>query len=199
MTWTRLSDDFADRADIMGLSAEAFRLHIVGLVWANRMLLDGLIPKRSAAVLAALAGLDDVQHVVAELLVAGLWIDAETSYQIEWKDQESAAIVKERKTANAEKNRTWRERSRLHSAGDHSKCTRCSAVRDQSRDQSHDKSVTATRTRPEPDPTPREEEGEGKESAGSDTAAPSATAAGASPSDPLERMRAIRAVGRKTA
>ncbi len=43
MTWTKLSDDFTD--DTWNLSDAAFRLHLEGLVWSNRKLLDLRIPK----------------------------------------------------------------------------------------------------------------------------------------------------------
>lgn len=38
MTWTKLSDDFGD--DCWTLSDAAFRLHVEGLGWSNRKLLD---------------------------------------------------------------------------------------------------------------------------------------------------------------
>ncbi len=42
MTWTKLSDDFGD--DCHTLSDLAFRLHVEGLCWSNRKLLDCHIP-----------------------------------------------------------------------------------------------------------------------------------------------------------
>lgn len=42
MTWTKLSDDYAD--ECWTLSNEAFRLYAEALVWSNRKLLDGRIP-----------------------------------------------------------------------------------------------------------------------------------------------------------
>jgi hypothetical protein len=43
MTWTKLSDDFTD--DTETLSDAAVRLHVEGLVWSNKKLLDLRIPK----------------------------------------------------------------------------------------------------------------------------------------------------------
>ncbi len=43
MTWTKLSDDFSD--DCETLSDRAFRLHVEGLTWNNRKLLDCRLPK----------------------------------------------------------------------------------------------------------------------------------------------------------
>jgi hypothetical protein len=46
MTWAKLSDDFTD--DCWTLSDGAFRLHVEGLVWSNRKLLDLVIPPTTA-------------------------------------------------------------------------------------------------------------------------------------------------------
>ncbi len=42
MTWSKLSDDFPD--DCWTLLDGAFRLHVEGLCWSNRKLLDCRIP-----------------------------------------------------------------------------------------------------------------------------------------------------------
>lgn len=44
MTWLKLSDDFTDRPAVWRLSHGAFRLHVSGLNYANRMLLEGVVP-----------------------------------------------------------------------------------------------------------------------------------------------------------
>ncbi|KYH43671.1 hypothetical protein [Branchiibius sp. NY16-3462-2] len=67
MTWSKLSDDFSD--DCWTLTDAAFRLHVEGLVWSNRKLLDCRIPK------------DDVRRfashpeMVTELADVGWWQD----------------------------------------------------------------------------------------------------------------------------
>ncbi|MDH6237046.1 hypothetical protein [Cryobacterium sp. CG_9.6] len=73
MTWTKLSDDFTD--DCWTLSDAAARLHVEGLTWSNRKLLDLRIPK------------DDLHRfktpqAIAELLSCGYWADAGNHYQI---------------------------------------------------------------------------------------------------------------------
>lgn len=74
MTWTKLSDDFAD--DGWTLSDEAFRLHVEGLVWSNRKLLDLVLSK------------DDVRRfakhpeAVTELVDGGWWAEAGDDYVI---------------------------------------------------------------------------------------------------------------------
>lgn len=66
MTWTKLSDDFPD--DCWSLSDAAFRLHVEGLSWTNRKLLDCSIPR------------DDLRRfakhpdALNELLDSGWWI-----------------------------------------------------------------------------------------------------------------------------
>jgi hypothetical protein len=43
MTWTKLGDEFGD--ECWTLSDKAFRLHVEGLCWSNRMLTDGQLAK----------------------------------------------------------------------------------------------------------------------------------------------------------
>ncbi len=74
MTWTKLSDDFTD--DTWTLSDAAHRLHVDGLVWSNRKLLDVHIPK------ADLARVSPRAEVVPELLDAGFWRDDGDFYVI---------------------------------------------------------------------------------------------------------------------
>lgn len=74
MTWTKLSDDFAD--DCWTLSDKALRLHVEGLIWSNRKLLDQRVPK------------DDVRRfakhpdAVPELVDGGWWLDVGDAYVI---------------------------------------------------------------------------------------------------------------------
>lgn len=75
MSWTKLSDDFAD--DCWTLSDEAFRLHVEGLCYSNRKLLDGRLTY------------DDVRRfakhpeAVPELLAAGWWLEVEGQLDIQ--------------------------------------------------------------------------------------------------------------------
>ena len=71
MTWTKISDDFAD--DCWTLSDAAFRLHSEGHIWSNRKLLDLRIPK------------DDLRRfknpeAIGELLAGGWWTDEGDHY-----------------------------------------------------------------------------------------------------------------------
>lgn len=74
MTWTKFSDDFSD--DCWQLSDAAFRLHVEGLVWSNRKLLDLVLRK------------DEVQRwaknpeAATELVDRGWWEDRGDRYFI---------------------------------------------------------------------------------------------------------------------
>jgi len=74
MTWTKLSDDFAD--DCWTLSDAAFRVHVEGLTWSNRKLLDLRIPKSDVRRFAK------NPEAVAELVEIGWWSDAGEFYLI---------------------------------------------------------------------------------------------------------------------
>jgi len=94
VTWTKLSDDFAD--DCWTLSDAAHRLHVEGLTWSNRKLLDLQIPK------------EDVRRfkrpeAVAELLSIGWWTEHDDHYVIEHhaRYQRSRDAVVNQQAANA--------------------------------------------------------------------------------------------------
>ena len=76
MTWTKLSDDFSD--DCWELSDAADRLHVDGLTWSNRKLLDCRLSKDP----------DEMRRwtkrpeAVEELLATGWWEDGGDHYQI---------------------------------------------------------------------------------------------------------------------
>lgn len=127
MTWTRLSDTFTDRPDLLACSRSARLLHVEALVWCNRFLTDGSIPR---AALPRLTDAEDAEADVAELVAAGLWTSDEGGgWRVDWEDQEPAADVRERKAMRAERQKRYRRRKAAHEAGDHSQCdprSRCS-------------------------------------------------------------------------
>jgi hypothetical protein len=95
MTWTKLSDDFTD--DCWTLSDAAFRLHVEGLTWSNRKLLDLHLPA------------DDVRRfkrpeAVQELLDGGWWRRDGEHYVIQHHGayQRPRAAVIAQQTANTE-------------------------------------------------------------------------------------------------
>ncbi|HEY1838607.1 MAG TPA: hypothetical protein VGG53_00025 [Mycobacterium sp.] len=74
MTWTKLSDDFSD--DCWQLSDAAWRLHVEGLLWSNRKLLDLRLSKDEMRLWA--------KHPAAaeELVAVGWWRDEGEHYVI---------------------------------------------------------------------------------------------------------------------
>ena len=94
VTWTKLSDDFGD--DCWSLSDAAHRLHVDGLLWSNRKLLDLRIP------------LDDVRRfktpdALPELLASGYWAEDGDAYVIRHHGQyqRSREDVIKQQAANA--------------------------------------------------------------------------------------------------
>jgi hypothetical protein len=75
MTWTKLSDDFTD--DTWTLSDAAARMHVDGLVWSNRKLLDLHIPK------VDLPRFAKTPSAVTELLEGGWWHEDDEHYVID--------------------------------------------------------------------------------------------------------------------
>lgn len=74
MTWTKLGDEFGD--ECWTLTDAAFRLHVEGLCWSNRMLTDGRIDKEDMRRWAKHPG------AASELVRARWWEDRQDHYQI---------------------------------------------------------------------------------------------------------------------
>ncbi len=72
MGWLRLDDAFGDHPKIAGLSARAFKAHVLGLLYCARQRTDGFVP-------AALAPTGRLLH---ELTTAGLWTATRRGYTI---------------------------------------------------------------------------------------------------------------------
>ena len=99
MTWTKLSDDFAD--DSWTLSDAAFRLHVEGLTWSARKLLDLRIPRDE------LPRCSKRPEAVHELVAVGWWSDEGGSYVIRHHAayQRTREQVLAQQEANAENGR----------------------------------------------------------------------------------------------
>lgn len=163
MTWTRLSDDFADHPDLTLASRSARLLHVEALVYCNRHGNDGRFRR---GLVARMTDAEDWPDLVDELVKLEIWDELAGVLTIDWQEwaQEPAAVVKERRETNAEANRIYRERAKKHRAGDHSMCTsRCPAKsRDESRDQSRGGSRENPRDPYPSRPLPSRPGGEGK-------------------------------------
>lgn len=122
MTWTRLSDDFTDRPEMLRISRSARLLHIEAMVWCNRMGQDGRIP---AAAIRRITDAEDPAADITELAKEGIWraIEGEPDlWQLDWSDQEPAAEVQARAEHRAATQKRYRERKGKHERGDHSMC-----------------------------------------------------------------------------
>jgi len=159
MTWTRLSDTFNDRPELLAVGRSARLLHVEALVWSNRLLTDGAVPRGA---LPRLTDSLELEADVAELVDAGLWEATETGYQLDWSDQETAEEVQARQEVRNERQRRYRHRKALHDQGDHSECdprfckavTRYATSNGQRHEGGHDdRRVTPSRPGPSrPDP-----------------------------------------------
>ncbi|MSW40985.1 MAG: hypothetical protein F2842_02110 [Actinobacteria bacterium] len=121
MTWTKLSDNFTDRPEVLGLSDSAFRLLVESLVWCNRLLTDGAV---SAASLTSISRRGRMK-VADELVAAGLWDEDEDGWTVVdfHEDQPTREQVQARRAANNARVSRWREVMAAHTSGDHSGCT----------------------------------------------------------------------------
>lgn len=152
MTWTRLSDDFIDRPDLLEVSRSARLLHIEALVYCNRQLLDGRLPARA---LRRVTDTEAPDADVQELIDVGLWQAYDGGWLVDWADQEAGADVKRRRRNTLQR----QQRHRRHIAGDHQDCNpqRCRGARDAARDQTSDVTRDTTPSRPGPArPGPKE-------------------------------------------
>jgi hypothetical protein len=76
--WVKLGDEMPDRPSIWRLSHGAFRLHVSGLAYSNRMLLEGVIPRdRVPALVPSFR-----PALVEELVAGGVWRREGDDYRI---------------------------------------------------------------------------------------------------------------------
>lgn len=80
MTWLRLSDDFADRPEILAVGAPAAWLHTTALLYCARHLTDGHLTQAVARRLAVDVG--DPDQLARALIQAGLWQRTPTGYYL---------------------------------------------------------------------------------------------------------------------
>lgn len=96
MTWSKLSDDFCDDCDT--LSDAAFRLHVEGIVWSNRKLLDCRIP------IDHLRRFAKATEAISELVATGWWQEDGDAYFI--RHHATYQRTREAVIAQQEANRT---------------------------------------------------------------------------------------------
>jgi hypothetical protein len=112
MTWAKLDDQFPEHPRISELSDKAFRTHVTGLCIAARRLTDGHLNAPDVRVILALAR-SRPKHL-EELVGTGVWTrNGNGGYVIrDYLDYNpSAKQVKDRRKAEAERLKAYRERS----------------------------------------------------------------------------------------
>jgi hypothetical protein len=110
MTWTKLSETFADECESAGLSADAFRLHVEALCWTMRRVSGGRLTGRDVR---RLSSADRTATAVAELLAVGFWVAVgEDGYVIRhhMQHQPEPDLIRKRRDATAERVRRYRRR-----------------------------------------------------------------------------------------
>ena len=110
MTWTKLTDDYGDQH--AQLSDAAFRTHTEGLLWVMRRERGARFPKRE---LRRFAETPQPEDAAAELVVANLWADHGTEYEVvaQYGDQVEPEVIARRRENDAARQR----KARLKKAG----------------------------------------------------------------------------------
>ncbi|HEY1914257.1 MAG TPA: hypothetical protein VGH27_01665 [Streptosporangiaceae bacterium] len=107
MTWTKLSDDFADDCARARLSDAAFRTHVEGLIWTMRRETGGQLDARDVrrAIEAECPG-----PAIAELAEAGFWAEDGDGWLImhAMSDQPEPDVIAKRRTSTKERVRKYR-------------------------------------------------------------------------------------------
>lgn len=109
MTWTKLSDDFADDCARAGLSSEAFRTHVEALLWSMRRETGGVITERD---IRRFAEAEDVRAAIEELVDAAFWDVAEDGYTVvhHMEHQPEPDVIDRRRKLTAERVRRHRRK-----------------------------------------------------------------------------------------
>ena len=145
----------------LGPDRSALALWVLCGSWCGDHLTDGHVPSYVAAQFGT-------EHAASELVRVGLWDVTETGYRFhDWEDmQPSRVTVTESRRYHAEKQQRYRDRKRLHAAGDHSMCDgkycdQAKQGRYRSRYRSTLRNGDHVYAPTRPDPTRRVGEGEG--------------------------------------
>jgi hypothetical protein len=115
MTWTKLGDDFCDRPGLFGVSRSARYLLVELYVFANRVGLDGRIPRRQ---LHRLTDAENPDLELKELVEVGAVEIDGGAIVIDWSDQETKERIDQRRRATRERKERWKR----HRSGDHALC-----------------------------------------------------------------------------
>ncbi len=179
MTYIKIEQAHTDDARWLAAGADAFAVHVAALVYCDRQLLDGCIPRAMALRVSLAVPPHRGAAAVDALLAVGFWTEVATGYLIEnYADHAFPAeqIKRTRKRWQQDK-----ERRRQHDLGDHALCKDpkfCPAIREGSTVESTAES-TGGRSHPYPTrPDQTRPEGSGKGMGGAQAGSAGATPAG---------------------
>lgn len=131
MTWFRVDDSFYDHPKVDDLPDAAIALWVRAGTYCARHLTDGRIPKRKARRLC-----DDPDVAIPALLKCGMLTDAGDDYLFhDWADyQPTREEVLAERSANAARQKAWRDRRRVERAAARDASVTGNALRDSRRD-----------------------------------------------------------------
>lgn len=113
MVWTTLDDGFPDHPKVLQLSDAAFRLHVAGLCYCNRLLTDGNIPTGYVSRLVP----NFKTRTFAELLDSSVWHSEGHSCASCPQPQPGCVYVHDFLATNRSKERVLAEREKKAAAG----------------------------------------------------------------------------------
>ena len=116
MTWTKVGDELPDECERVDLSDAAFRTHIEGLCWSNRLGLDGRLPAKHVR---RFAFSRSASSAIEELVAVGFWARADDGFVIvhHAAEQVEARVTETRRDADANRKRRERLRKAIKSLG----------------------------------------------------------------------------------
>ena len=115
MTWTKLSDNFNDRADLEQVSRSARLLYVELLVYGNLTGRDGRIPRSK---LTRATDLEDPGPELTELAEVGAVEFESDIIVVDWSDQATKEQIDKRRADTKHRKDRWNR----HRSGDHSLC-----------------------------------------------------------------------------
>lgn len=121
--WVKLDVDFWDHPKVVRAGPRAAALYLAGLMWAQKQLADGEIPKELVPQLALKVG---VKPAEAKALVRErLWHEAGGSFVInDWQDWlRTRAEVERERVENRRRVAAWREKKRAEKAASNGRVT----------------------------------------------------------------------------
>lgn len=81
MTWTRLDENFYDHPKVVAAGPDAEHLHIRGLIYSNRYLLNGRLPKLAVGAFSPFSG-RRAERAIERLIEVGIWQEVKDAYEI---------------------------------------------------------------------------------------------------------------------